>query len=827
MSSPFSILRKYQKSLLVVFGVVAMITFTIGGIVTRHQERSMSQGYQQAVVTWKQGSISEADLHSMRSLHAMAVRFMDALMKETQDRKGFPKGMGIPRSNAEQDLVRTELLAEKARQLGIVVNDDAVIEYLDQMSDDKIKNRSEYGRILRDATQGQLGQSLLFDQLRKELLALRMQMLATSGLAALTPHDAWGYFNRLNRRVTAEVLPLRVADFTDRVKGSPSDAEIQRMYQEGKERFKDPNSPDAGFKRRRRIAFQYVKAEFEELLKKQQEKITDAEVQKYYDEHLSDFKAPDLPPAEEKKDASKEEAKPEAKPAAKTDVKGPDSKTTSPSPETKPEAKPETKSEAKPEAKTETKPEVKPEAKPAAKVETKPEAKAETKPEAKPEAKPDAKPAVGETPKTPEAKKPDGARAAAKQDVFFISTVVADESGAAKEKAKDESQPAVPSAAEKPATEKPAAPPVTTPTEKATTDKTKPSEAPAGKEPAAAKEPAAEKPVTYKPLSEVADQIRRTLATPLAQKQLKESLTAIKREADEYFREHAKWVAQSKSDSTLKEPTFDYEGLAKQHGLTSGKTKLEDELHIVNYDLGKAYRFSIAQNQIQTIPFAAVAYAEGLPLFKADLFPERDLEQRSFFTDVEYLYWKVEEKEPYVPELQEIEAEAIDAWKLTQALGIAQDEAKSLAKKVKQGKPLKDSVDATRASQVVQTNAFTWITYGSTPMGGSGQPRLSVVDNVEAPGREFMEAVFALKLGETGVAVNRPQTVVYVVRIASETPDEAKRRQDFLEAGVTRPVTDLAGMDRYLILEDWMAELEKEMKVKWNRPPVQFTSSDF
>jgi hypothetical protein len=77
--------------------------------------------------------------------------------------------------------------------------------------------RSEFAGLLRDATGGRLTQLQLFEQLRTELRAQNLRMMANSGLLAITPVSAWNYFNRLNRRVEAEMLPLPVDDFVAQV----------------------------------------------------------------------------------------------------------------------------------------------------------------------------------------------------------------------------------------------------------------------------------------------------------------------------------------------------------------------------------------------------------------------------------------------------------------------------------------------------------------------------------------------------------------------------------------------------------------------------------
>ena len=55
---------------------------------------------------------------------------------------------------------------------------------------------------------------------------------------------------------------------------------------------------------------------------------------------------------------------------------------------------------------------------------------------------------------------------------------------------------------------------------------------------------------------------------------------------------------------------------------------------------------------------------------------------------------------------------------------------------------------------------------------GMGQPELSQVAGIELAGREFMQAVFALRPSESGVAPNQSHAKVYVVRAIKQEPDD-------------------------------------------------------
>jgi hypothetical protein len=788
MSNPLAYFRRHQKVLLAVFGVLIIIIFTVGGIFTDYQQRQMGYGpASDTVVTWKHGTIGEDDLANMRATHGYAVQFLRLLCQRTIEAEGTPKGPGvtrdqrgqimdpgIPGSYQEEDLVRTALLARKAEDTGVVVTEEAIYEFLDELSDDVIP-RSQFASILRDATGGRFIKQQLFEQLRIELLAQNMRMMAASGLMAMPPGDAWDYFNRSNRRIKAEVLPLAVSDFKAKVKGDPSDAEVEELYAQAKDRYPNPDSPEPGFKRRKKIAFQYLRTEFQKFMDKEMAAVTKEQVEEYYEKNKDDFKAPELPPVEDEKGE-----------------------------ETGGETEPESGSAKSSEASAETSPET-----------TEPEKEssgdaAEPNP---PKADREPGPAEDDPVEASDASDTNGASNLRSGDIVFVSLLADQDSGDGEAEPRAESVSgdlADDAGAEKKKEPKPEEAPAADDDEPSKDTAEEQDAAPQKEVEADAKEAKKEKPVKYKPLEEVEEEIRRTIARPIAQKKMDEALEDARREIDVYFRKRMKWQGLKEAKLEGEEPTpLDPDALAEKFGFTAGETPLVDEIGIGDFELGKAYRFSFNQRQVQTITFAQIAYAEGIPLYKAD-------QIRSFEVDVEFLYWKVEEQEPYVPELADIRQEVVDAWKQGEALQVAKVEAEKLAKKIKGTEPMMESLDKDLAEKVVETNEFSWMTEGAVPMG-FGQPTLSSVDGVEFAGMDFMESVFSLDPGETGVAVNQPQTIVYVVRVASESPDEEELRQKFLQGGFYRAVS-LAGMERYRFMGEWYRDLDKEMEVEWHRP---------
>jgi hypothetical protein len=824
MSNPLKMFRKHQKSLMIVFGVLLMVSFLVGGSCLQMSNQQQGLELEATVAVSIGGNkLYDHDMKNMREAHVQTLKFLDAVLQETQANKGSPKAESIGRSDSEEDLVRTEVLARRAADMGIVVTDDAVFAYLDQLSDHTIQKK-EFTRILNAATGGRLSVNQVLDQLRKELLAQNVLVLAGSGLSALPPGQAYEYFNRLNRRVKAEVLPLKVEDYIGQVKAEPTEAQIQALYDEGKLRYPHPDSPDPGFKRRKRIAFEYLHFDFELFVKEEMAKITDEQIKQEYDERIArgDFKELELPPEDDRQLLPKTDGgtppatKPED-PAGNT-APSPDK----PADDGAPAPTPPEKTGDAPE---------KTEAKPA------PVGDKEVP------AKPQPEQPSGKTNKEEESSPPkdQGASRLLPNDVFV--SIVDDE-------AKPDDKPAEvkPEAAEKPAdapADKPAEKPATESPEKpaASTDKSegKPEDKPATEEPKSEpkKDPADQPPAPaepktgeqkpeedskpveepkpepaskFQPLEKVQDQIRRDLASQPAQQRLEEALKQAQREFRDYSIAYKRWIPVGKVNSAVAKPASpDLPALAKRLNVTSGKTPLADELQIGDYELGQSAVFD--QRNFQMIPFAAIAYGDS-----SLLYTPREI---GFMRNVDFLYWKTDEQEAYVPELSKIRDEVVRAWKMREALTLAkQDAAKKATTARTSNRTLKETFGGADGSNVIETNEFTWMTRGATAFGGPGVPTPSRVEGVQSAGPDFMETVFSLHVGEVGVTVNHPLTTVYVVRAISRAPSEELLRDQFLATGISRDVSMIAQLELRRVYYEWYQNLEMEMNVKWQREPV-------
>jgi hypothetical protein len=82
-----------------------------------------------------------------------------------------------------------------------------------------------------------------------------------------------------------------------------------------------------------------------------------------------------------------------------------------------------------------------------------------------------------------------------------------------------------------------------------------------------------------------------------------------------------------------------------------------------------------------------------------------------------------------------------------------------------------------------------------------------------------MQAVFALKPGETGVAPNQAHSATYVVRVLAQDPDDERLRNQFLDNGYNNFVLMLAQYEAFDTRGQWYRGLVDQYHVKWHRPP--------
>jgi len=738
-------LRRNAMPVMVVMGIVCMITFVAGPALielANSVRRGASEDRNPVVVTWAKGKVRSNELSALRYRHQLAHEFLSRVIMRALQRGGRPiiegqpasmeQGfrVGIPDDFSEETAIQTMVLAEEGRRLGIVVDLSSVKDFLRQISSPELKDGDwvEIASDLLESQKASLAVGQLFEHLAYELKAQHVRNLAMAALYAqgvgpiVPPGEAYDLFNRINRRFSIEAYPIDAKSFVSEVKGEPSAAEIQKLYDEGKFRDPNPNFDEPGFHKPHKLAFTYLKVSFAPFLDEAKKQITEEQIEEAYKKDIEQgkHKVQELPsttpPTGEKKEDNKEVEKDEANKEA------------------------EQKKNEQPQAD---------------KSQDKSDKPGDSKQE--PETKVDKKSGCEDDPPTDSGDK---------------------KTAAAAEKSADEKE------AEK------------------KSDSDKPGEAPP-------------KEQKFKPLSEVRDQILNTLAQPIAEEARKKAVAEVVGVVERYGKSYRRYLdAKNIGKSTdLKEPEkLDLAPLAAKYNFEVGQTPLVDQFEVANYALGKEVQqidFAALQQrrQFRWLSFSDIAFSQDDPLYK----PE---EARGSEPDMLFVYFRTAEEKAADVTLKEARPQIVEFWKTRQAYALALVEAQRLADKAKNAMSLVEVVPD--AAKLVTPPAFSWMTPGSFGMSG---PEMSPVPGIELAGQDFMQGVFSLQPGQCGAAPNQAHSVVYLVRVNSQDPDEEKLKSQFLESGYNQLVIMLAQRESLFTSVEWYRGVAREYQVKWQRPP--------
>lgn len=809
MASPFSVFRKNQKVLMAVFGVAAMIAFVFLSPLAQYMGGGRPEGGNPVVVETKYGDLKASELDGLEYQRQLVDRFLQDLVGQSAAKQFSQPGMDnrwaqqiaqqqyvmwrnriMMRSGGgpEEQALETMLMAERAKQMGLVVSDQTINDMIRQISSDSL-TPAEVQTIIRGLQpQRPISTGRLFDALRTELLAMQYYQFFLSSLADVPPAQRFEYFSRLNRRVKAEVMPLAVAEFVSQTP-EPTDAEVKEYYEKYKNAYPDPTSPDPGFNKPKRASFQYFKASLDPLAEQLKGEVTEEEIAKFYEENKQRFPAMGLDnpaaaapgavaPAADK---AAEEAPAEEKPAEEAPAAA---------------------------AAAEDKPaEEAPQEEPAAPAEQ----PADETPAAEPA--PAEKPAEGE----PAPSESPQARRAAGQVFRLVSLQ--------EEKPADETPAAEAPATEKPVEEKPAA---GAPATEAPAETAPAAEQPAEEKPADAM-PAEEKPKDpgdevvpepavpdaapqFEPLEKVKEEIRDILAQQKAAEKLQAQFEELSGQMKRYADEHDIYSVEKQTNAKAIAPQpLDFNKLAEGKNVEVGELKSVTPLQAMKSDIGKSFREvqGAVPGQGRQVPFVQFAFAEGLPEYRAEM----DQDGENNF----YLFWKTSEEPAYVPPLDEIRKEVVQAWKLNKARELAKKRAEEYAEQARtQKKSLAELFGAQPNLKVTEPAPFSWLTLGNVPLQQGAEPRLSEVDGVDQAGPDFMRAVFGLPTGGVGVAFNQPQDSVYVIRAIEFEPSDEQLREDFARENPARYMS-AAMDDQRVIYRNWIDDLKADADVRWLR----------
>lgn len=812
MSNPFAAFRKNQKAWMAATVLLAILAFVVApAIQTATSAIGGGNSENATVVSWNGGSIKVADLRNASEKHASLVRFMGSIAKEVVDAGGRPNvpgfgfnpqtnqivGLGIQSSSNDVDICRTRILATQARKMGIEFSDETIDDFIRSYTDGKVSTE-RVAELLSESTNDRLSWFEAKELLKEELAALVVSQIARAGVYTQAPGKTYRDFLKLTQTAKVEAFPVFVDDYMDKVTGSPSEAEIQAIYDAGKNRPANPSSPEPGFVSRYKTNVQYIEANLQQWIKREQEKLTDEVLRAEYDRRVGLGQLQVVVEANAEESPNQEGA----------EAGSEETTTTEPGDDAAP---------ADMEAPAET-------------AATEPATESTTEPTTE-------ETPAEETPaeETPGGDKPDSSdQSSVPTATTRLVAFVQDQGAVNAPKPPPVTQP--PQLGEQPAATANDSP--ATGDSPATSDSAVTNNATAtGGAPAVSAPglsipglnlPNITAPDTGEPeremrtqtFAEAKEQIAESLARDAAIPALDDALTELLEDVMRpYYGSHRQYQAfmdsgldkDEEGQPRVKPKAPNLKAEAEKRGLIFRETGLIDGTSLAQTPFGLGNVRPDESGISGSV--ANIAMNPGLELYRplqSSYFDQAALMAGNAPEFLQYLFWKTEEQAAFVPELEDIRGEVADAWKRQKARLLAEDAAAKLSKQVSAGSaPWETALSTAEKALIVETEPFSWMSrFGEFTMTTN-------VPKLDAVGPQFMERVFATPAGQVSVAPNSNQSVYYVARVVEFGPPEDELQMRFNADSLKSGPLGIAREESDRMVIDWYQNLEQELGVLW------------
>ena len=791
MASPLRAFRKYQKQMLVFFGVLLMIAFILGGVLTSMpNSNSGTREPQDSIsVQWDGASYSQDELQSFLRLHILSQRFLAQLAQTALAANATPETdpsllpVSSDQDSGIRDVANILLQADEARRLGVTVNDVVVDNFLRRVGGDNGFTEGDYMVLLKESTSGQLSLARLKEHLKVELAALRLQDIMFSGMGSpsgqvnqvrmagppvpfVTPIAAVSSQERTTNKVTIEFVKIEVEPFLEQVEESPSNAEVRKLYEQGAVQFPSFQKNTPGFRVPDQAVIQWFKTDQDSFLP-DVESITEERIVEEYNRRVE---AKDLSVIDSGSDE-------ETTPPAETEGDG-----ESPEGETEPAEGGAEPAEG--------------DAKPAD--ESPNQDTGDTQEDAPPEKEETS--GLNEQSSLP--------RSSSTQ---FVSTrLIQDETEKQNETPQDDEQVEAEGVQEEEEGDPPAenqegeASPSETEdaagTESQGETESQPSDETSGE--------AEEVETKFKTLEDVRDDIIEDLRRQDAGEKRNSALESITETLNEYFIEYEIWQAEQIEESGSPAPAApDFAKIAADYGIKFSETDGTVDFPTFNEtELGQSFS-EIPRSQFNFQNFPTVAQT----LFQNFRSTKQYQAKTTLLRD--YIYWISEKENQHVPTLEEASEDIKEYWKWDKAVDLARAEAKSKLE------------ESDFSETAFESQPFSWLSVGAGSLGaGGGQLSLSTVNYLDGEelkeldtlGNEFMRTVFGLEIEGEGQPIDALRENVFAVRVVDKVTDNSLAEMTVKNA--TAPSPD----DRRVIgtamgeyRDDWVADLLKRRNVRW------------
>src|SRR4029078_7172546 len=147
--------------------------------------------------------------------------------------------LGRSKAGPESAAIETFVLAKRAEELGMVVSDRAINDLIKQITDNSLDSAAIEATIKDLGGRRRAGVSKVFDAIRTEMLASKLGQLFFQSLRDVPPAQRFEYYQSLNRKAKAEIMPLPITSFLGQVAIEPTNEELRAYYDQYKDRFPD------------------------------------------------------------------------------------------------------------------------------------------------------------------------------------------------------------------------------------------------------------------------------------------------------------------------------------------------------------------------------------------------------------------------------------------------------------------------------------------------------------------------------------------------------------------------------------------------------------
>jgi len=659
-------------------------------------------------------------------------------------------GFGRGRDDVTEDVLLGYLLDKEADEIGIVVSEQAVSDYINRTTNKKLTPK-EFADVLKAL---HLSEAEVFEAIRGEMRAkLAMEMLLPR--AVPSPEQYWEEYRKLGVTETLDVAAVPVADFLSDAP-QPTEDQLLAYFDTWKE-IPPPYPGGPGLRQPRRVRVEYLQSDFAEAEKEAAKTpITDQEIKKYYEDHREEYRTHPVTSGPSTQPLSVPPGPSLPLPAAPTSNAGSTDAKSAPS------GKSMTSQKSAPPAGAQSpiqKPNIQP------KKDAKDAGKSGTSNDR------DGSDRSSLYRRLLGTAQPEGELLALADTSRESDQLVA---------ANEVNEPAAPPLPRRPA---------------AKSQDAKPAKPAANKSAAPSAPAIPERPEPeFRPLDEILqreirDQILRTRTQAAMKKEMEAAYDFLAPLREQLIPPEI-GAAPKMSAEEREKKISQY---AAQHHLQYVLTPLlsAQELH----NAVEKYPIAAAAEPVDD-PFqqrAPIEVMQQLFMSSPELLYEanrgEDRESRRF------VYWKVEDVAEHVPTLKEagVRDQAVRGWKIAEyAQKKAKERADQLAELVRKSKQSMAEVLAGQkvtkkekgpAVVVVPTPPFSWYTVQSTAprdMMPDPTPRLSDITGVSDPDQAFMKAVFdEMHVGDVRVVPNLGSTILYVVKVKTRHPEDEAEKAAF------------------------------------------------